>query len=470
MNELHGRRILHILSPVQFEKGTFNHDRDSNYKCTERFIDWLPECHHYILVPEKHHIPDNRSNVTLLKYPYPTNAVSNRSVFSAEAFLKVIDMKRMDFDFLFVNQPELLYNVLVALMDRRYGEILHKFAFFHWVDCSASRGSPAIPHGYMRQLEAINLCTKFFVHSDIAIDYLASNFKKPKSVAIFHPFIEGKKVLMPTSKAPFGKPKPLDLPKDRRIVVFNHRWSQSTGVNRFLEYTKPLLEDSRYLLWVTDPTAVDLPKGYHQSNLTYDEYQYLLSQAYCSICFVDGYATWNLSVQDGIACNRPVLVYKHNVMNDVLGSDYPNYFETQEEFLKLLEQTPTNSKWTLPDHDAVFKKNLLDAMLECVQPKGDTPKDAPAWLWYILKGFHFKNDITNQVQENLQLNSVWQYIRRWLMQNGVTDNPNSPYTSYSIIPAKEAELKEMVKDLQLHIKAKTNKETVVNRKNHGFWD
>ena len=476
MGILHGRRILHILSPVQFEGNVFNHDRDSNYKCTERFIRWLPECHHYLLVPTIHRIPDNRSNVTLIKFPYPHNAVSNRSQFDATAFLKVIDMKQMDFDFLFCNQPELMYNVLVALMDRRYGEMLHRFAFYHWVDCSASRGSPAIPPSYMRQLEAMNLCTKFFVHSDVAINYLESNFKRLRAVrGLDHNFLAGKKLFMPTSIVPFGKPIPFELPKDKKIIVFNHRWSQTTGVNRFLEYTAPLLQDSRYLLWVTDPTAEELPKGYRQSKLSYGEYQYLMQNAYCSVCFVDGYATWNLSVQDGLTLNKPVLVFKHPVMADILGKDsvnggYPFYFETQEEFLKLLEKLPRTISWPLDDHDAVFKKNLLGAMEECVSYEGDTPKDALTWAWYILNGLHYKNDITNQIQSTIQLNSVWQYIRRWLMNNGFTDNPNSPYTSYSVIPDKEAALKELVKDLKLRINAKTNKQTIITKKNHGFWE
>jgi hypothetical protein len=322
----------------------------------------------------------------------------------------------------------------------------------------------------MRQLESINQCTKFFVHSDIAIDYLASNFKKPRAVALSHSFIEDKKLLMPTAIAPFDKPHAFELPKDKRVVVFNHRWSQSTGVNRFLEYTKPLLDDPKYMLWVTDPSAEDLPKGYHQSNLTYNEYQYLMQNAYCSVCFVDGYATWNLSVQDGISLGKPVLVYNHPMMKNVLGKDYPHMFETAEDFLRAIKNLPEKLDWKLPDHDAVFKHNLLNAMEECMKIKGDTPKDAPAWAWCILNGLHYKSDITNQIQSNLQLNSVWQYIRRWLMQNGITDNHNSPYTSYSVAAGHEDILKELTKDLKLQLKPKTNKATIINVKNHGFWE
>jgi len=450
----------------------FIHESDSNYKVMEKTIGWLPECHHYVLVPEKHRILDDRSNVTLIKYPYPHNAVSNRSQFDATAFLKAFDMRKMDFDFVFAHQPELLYNILIALMDRRYGEILHRFAFFHWIDCSISRGSPAIIPGYMRQLEAINLASRILLHSEVSTEYMAKNISKISCISQLNwNFIKSKIVYTPLSSYVSDKIKEFPLPNGKPIIVFNHRWVQSTGMNRFLEYTDSL--KSKYLFIITDSTAENVPKGYHviPKRLDSEEYSWLLKNAYATVCFVDGYADWNMSVQDGIALNKPALVYKHPVMKEILGDRYPLYFETKDEFLKILEGgNISDMAWFLPDHDAVFKKNLLDAMNECIEIKGDVPKDALAWTWYILNGLHFKNDITNQVQPNLQLNSVWQYIRRWLMQNGITDNPNSPYTSYHVIPGKEDELKELTKELKLHIKPKTNKETVVNRKLHGFWD
>ena len=47
----------------------------------------------------------------------------------------------MDFDFVFCHQPEKLYNVLVSFNDKRYGQNMGRFIFFHWVDCPQSRSS-----------------------------------------------------------------------------------------------------------------------------------------------------------------------------------------------------------------------------------------------------------------------------------------------------------------------------------------
>ena len=62
---LDGVRVLHYVSPVRFDKsGLFQHDFDSNYKVVEKTISFLPNCHHYVVVPTKHNIPDTRDNVT----------------------------------------------------------------------------------------------------------------------------------------------------------------------------------------------------------------------------------------------------------------------------------------------------------------------------------------------------------------------------------------------------------------------
>ena len=104
-----GLRILHYGSPVRFDSsGVFQHQFDSNYKVLEKTISFLPECHHYVLVPEKHTMPDDRPNVTLIKYPYYRNALSNRSAFHDSVFRNIIDFKTQDIDFVFCHQPEML--------------------------------------------------------------------------------------------------------------------------------------------------------------------------------------------------------------------------------------------------------------------------------------------------------------------------------------------------------------------------
>ena len=91
-HRLYGRRILHFMNVSRFKKNVFDHETDSNWKMTLKVLDFLPMCHHFIVVPENHRIVDDRPNVTLLKYPYPQNAVTNRASFDYKSFRRLIDI------------------------------------------------------------------------------------------------------------------------------------------------------------------------------------------------------------------------------------------------------------------------------------------------------------------------------------------------------------------------------------------
>ena len=86
----------------------------------------------------------------------------------------------------------------------------------------------------------------------------------------------------------------------------------------------------------------------------------------------------------------------------------------------------------------------------------------------IENGINFKNDIIKQVQPNIQLNSVWQYIRRYLLEIGVKDNHNSPYTSYSIPEKLKKDLTSLTKNVKLELTPRQKSEKVVVKKHDWF--
>ena len=414
MKQPEGLRILHFQSPVRFDSsGVFQHEFDSNYKVLDKTITFLPKCHHYVVVPEKHKIPDDRENVTLVPFKYPRDVLSNRSHFDGASFRNLFDFRFMDFDFVFCHQPEKLYNVLVSFNDKRYGQNMGRFIFFHWVDCPQSRSSSAIPPSYLRQLEAIQQSDKTFFHTDISSRWLEKNYSNEQSTKLNLDYVDKKTKTFPLSNDKFPDSVPLKTDVSNTIV-FNHRWAKSTGVNRFEEY----MEGLDYDVWCTDSKA---PKKYRAQGLTRPKYRHLLENSLCSVCFVDNYATWNLSIQDGLSLNKPVLIYDHPTMRKVVGDDYPLFFKTKEDFQSKLKNLPKEFKWELPNYDEQFKENVLNSINEIMdKERKHIPKDAHNWLYCIENGINFKNDIIKQIQPNIQLNSVWQYIRRYRVSNKIT--------------------------------------------------
>lgn len=456
---LNGRRVLHFLSPVRFNANMFISEMDSNWQAALRTIRWLPNLHHYILVPEKNDIKLSDTNITLLKYPYPYNVVSNRTSFDKKIFNSVVKIREMDIDFIFLHQPELLGNIISALSDCRYGESVNKFLFFHWIDCPAGRGSSAMIHTYMRQLEAINDATKVYFHNDTSIKYLETNFRSPKSVMINTEYIKSKTSYMPTSNVPFEKDEKIELP-NKKIIVFNHRWKSSTGIVKFEEYMKNLPKD--YMIWVTDN---DAPDKYYKQSLTRNQYSYLLKNSYCSVCFIDGYATWNLSVQDGIRLKKPVLVYRHPTIENIIGKDYPYFFSNEKEFYELLDKLPKTIDWKLENYDDIWEENLKKDMIDCIKNTKSIPKTAKETLYCIKNGITYKKEIMYLINPNVSYNSNNQYVRKWLMYNYCDDDIQSEFTRYSIKKGKEKEIDEILKDVKVDIKPLNVKEVATYRKN-----
>mgnify|MGYP003324793865 FL=1 len=88
------------------------------------------------------------------------------------------------------------------MSDKRYGQVVSRFLFFHWVDCPGSRVSSATPPPFMRQIESIGMADNAFFHTDISNDWLARNFTKGQPVSIDMNYIKNKTKTMPLASDP----------------------------------------------------------------------------------------------------------------------------------------------------------------------------------------------------------------------------------------------------------------------------
>jgi hypothetical protein len=92
-----------------------------------------------------------------------------------------------------------------------------------------------------------------FVHSPISLDYLKSNFGNFDVSPLIKNVFE-----MPLSSKFEVKPTEFDLPLDKKILVFNHRWNESSGIKMLIDYSKSLSDE--YIVWITDENCdVEMP-------------------------------------------------------------------------------------------------------------------------------------------------------------------------------------------------------------------
>src|SRR5574343_539192 len=229
---LYGLRILHFLSPVRWNTAReFEHGSDSNFKLVEKTIKHLPMCHHYIVAPKKHKIPNDRPNVTIWDIEYPTSVLLNRAWIDKQTFTQNLNLRWTDIDIVFNHQPELLYNIYSLFQGKRGGNLLKSFNFFHWVDCDKSRPMEKYPPGFYRQLDAIHTADTSFFHCPVAWkEYLFSNFGEDKLInSLNQDVFENKISYFPVASdlEPEEEDEPFELPKDKKIILFNHRWTST---------------------------------------------------------------------------------------------------------------------------------------------------------------------------------------------------------------------------------------------------
>jgi hypothetical protein len=424
-------RILHYLSPVRWDKNLFLADIDSNFKVVLKTIEFLPECHHYILMPKKHNFDNFYQNITLIPYNYPWSGVSSKSYFDYNTLSLSLDFTKLDIDFVFNHQSELTSNICTFFHAKRNFSNLKIYNFIHWLDLKINRvgGDKFNPIYFYNQISGMFICDKLFLHNNKVFDiYIKDEFKNRNLFLTNDNIIKNKIQYMPLSSTIDKiESEPFDLQTNKKIIVFNHRMNDSSNLKMFHEFYNKL-DKNKYELWVTDNNAEE---KFLRPRLNIHKYKYLLEQCYCSICFIDGYSTWNLSLQDSIRIKKPCLSLKHPVLKSLLGKNYPYYFTNLIECFNLLDNISEDFNYELEDFDSIFKNNLLSSLKkDFILVNTKQIEKIEKYKELISKKIREKKLINNTINPNLARSNGFSSIRNILLKNGFKDNYNSKFTEY----------------------------------------
>lgn len=364
-------RCLHFLSCQRYSNGKFLSQVDSNFLVACKVIEFLPKAHHYLLMPPKHDFTIDRlridpSKVSIINFPYPSGVLQNRYIIDVSALAAILNTRLIDVDVVFLHQPELIYQVM-GVLNTRLLKGVPIVVFLHWLDFPGSRLSP--PPGF-RQYEALRLSDAAFFHQPAALNILGETLGLDLTSdveKVFH-FPLTSSLLHVRSKFAGSNALGDWIRQNRhRYLVFNHRFTGSTNVQFFAKCMKeaPRLFQ-KYPIIFTDPdTALQI-----EGSLILDQpldrpsYAYLLRNCLASICFIKGYCTWNLSVQDSIIMGRPCAALFHPTLEIVLGTQYPYFFQDVAGFSRTLKTIAAGNvqlKHTLSHvkrHDELFKQQV----------------------------------------------------------------------------------------------------------------
>jgi hypothetical protein len=433
-------RVLIYMNPLVVDKiaKKFIYDKDSGFIFTRNLIAELPEDWRYsILVPKgvpREFFPENRV-VELLPYNYSTSIHQNRYHFNREMLADYFPYGK-DVDVILCNQPEVSANLAAFFFNQRREKPII-INFYHWIDCKESRKFARDLGGYIwRQIDGALAADMNYFHTPYAHSLFENEWKE-----LLIDDIKYKHDYFSVAPTIFGN-TPIELPK-KKIILFNHRNNATTGWQEVLEAGKKLREKrDDFVLWFTDDQKTDQNKMLEGldfvivKRVPFESYGYLMQNSHFSVCNVDGYATWNLSVLDSVANDCYPLIRN----TDLLRSLVPNaiHFSSIDELVKIMDEFldipylwDELRYWETPIHKSnviTSIKTALDARL-----RGKTPKK-----YELVRDFI--EDAGCSVRKTEWVNKFWSFhangnfqkIRWNLLYSGVCDDIQSSTTVYSL--------------------------------------
>lgn len=459
-------RVLIYSNPLVVDKigKTFQFWKDSGFIYTKQLVKSLPkEWRFYWCVPDKIKKPEelawfteSNENVELIPYPYSTSIHQNRYNFSLNTLSKYFSYG-YDIDVILNNQPEVSANLRAWAANQRR-DIPIIFSFYHWIDCAESSPFGKSLSGYIyRQIDGAENSDYIMFHNEYAYNLFqreTDNIMKDKDfsnkVRFFHP-----------SSTKFT-PVPFDLevPEDKKIILFNHRLNETTRWREVVEIMDKIYKERQdFVLWVTDDSKLKefeylKSKPYIKVKSLQDgEYGYVLSKAHFSICNHRGYSTWNMAVIDSIANRCLALipnreVYQSMFKNSIrhFGRDFAHDGNLKQMIISKLNCHVTTNRETamlitLEDEDLFHFldgediKWLVEESINAEMSKKDCPAKYDEVLKYIKSNQHVrKKDWINEFW-SFHVNSNFRTIRRkLLLEKDICDNTASSETIYQFCP------------------------------------
>lgn len=269
-------------------------------------------------------------NIEQLILPVPTHPNAMRSHFNFQDIYKLILWRDNDYDILYSHLPEhttslvnMFYNV-TNLRPRIIG-------YCHWYEVPENVS-------FLKTFFNQNIVGTLEMEECGVNSLWLKNFVIDKAKSIFN-----QKVINLLEK----KIQPHYLGVDfidkgdtisNKTILFNHRSDIYTGWSWFIKCMDKLWKKRKDFIVNTTLANIDKPYIKKVSISNREEYLNFVKSRYIGVACFKKYSAWSISTTDGISMGVPYVLPKGLCYPEMVGSDYPLFYNDENEFISLIEK------------------------------------------------------------------------------------------------------------------------------------
>ena len=292
------------------------------------------------------------TNTEQIIYDFPTYPNSMRIHFDFKKVMNLIDWKRNDYDIIYSHLPE--HTLQLSNLFNNQTNIRPKFiGYCHWYE--VEENTAYLKNVFMNNIAGTLEMEECGVNSkwlkslvlERASKYFSENVLKDLD-RIIQPHYLG-------TDSDVGD-NPSIIP---RSILFNHRPNLYTGWSEFLKTMDDLYKVRQdFTVYVT--LAEEERPYIKKVCLDRKGYSNLLKQMQVGVGFFKSYSAWSISATDGMSRGLPYLLPNKLCYPEMVGVDYPLFFNDNKQFLMKLESALDNQNFRKDHGDTLstIAKNL----------------------------------------------------------------------------------------------------------------
>jgi len=292
-------------------------------------------------------------NTEQLIYDIPTYPNAMRIHFDFKKVLELVNCRKTDYDIVYSHLPE--HTLQLSNLFVNQTNLRPKFiGYCHWYEVGENTS-------YVKNVFLNNIAgTLEMEECGVNSEWLKKLILEKASEYYSKQVIEKlDKIIKPHYLG-----VDMDTVPNREIItnsiLFNHRPNEYTGWNDFLKSMDKLYAKRQdFTVYVT---LGEQERPYIKKvNLNRKDYSEFLKQMYVGVGFFKNYSAWSLSVTDGLSRGVPYLLPNKFCYPEMVGKDYPLFFENENDFLTKLESVldDTNFRQKHVDTLNTISQNLM---------------------------------------------------------------------------------------------------------------